>query len=156
MVDIVSAAFAELNADFTARVGEFHRSVRCGLGIDLGSNLFVQGQRHARLAEQTRYNFIAGRGRGCSGSVRYPGPTRGLGEVGAGKQIDDVHSQPRDVIHLVLPAPSRRLLRQRHGRFGRVLYGIAHSGRVHAASSHDNTRCGDVEARSFGHIDVPR
>lgn len=56
MVDLVSAAFADLSAAFTARVGVFHRGVRCGLGIDRGSNLLVQG--HARLADQTRYNSI--------------------------------------------------------------------------------------------------
>ena len=38
MVDIVCAAFAELSAAFTARVGVFHRGVRCGLGIDLGGD----------------------------------------------------------------------------------------------------------------------
>jgi len=34
-VDLVSAAFAELSAAFTARVRVFHRGVSCGLGIDL-------------------------------------------------------------------------------------------------------------------------
>jgi len=32
---VASAAFAELSAAFTARIGVFHRGVRCGLGIDL-------------------------------------------------------------------------------------------------------------------------